>query len=88
MYKYKYDSHVNPKCIGVIYSMQQKCVYTVCTCTSYYKTTIYTQNVLEMFFAEDCSVTDATFEDEILKIVKLTQGFGLTRVCIKEMLDL
>lgn len=41
-----------------------------------------------MFFAEDCSVTDATFEDEILKIVKLTQGFGLTCVCIKEMLDL
>lgn len=53
------------------------------------KQLIYTQNVLEMFLAEDCSVTDdATFEDEILKIVKLTQGFGLTCVCIKEMLDL
>lgn len=31
---------------------------------------IYTQNVLEMFFAEDCLVTDATFEDEILKLEK------------------
>lgn len=28
-----------------------------------------------MFFAEDCLVTDATFEDEILKIVKFIKGF-------------
>lgn len=37
-----------------------------------------------MFFAEDCLVTDATFEDEILKIVKFIKGFALTCVCIKE----
>lgn len=40
-----------------------------------------------MFFAEDCLVTDATFEDEILKIVKLMQGFGLIYVSINEILD-
>lgn len=31
---------------------------------------IYTQNVLEIFFAEDCLGADATFKDETLKIVK------------------
>lgn len=41
---------------------------------------LYTRHVLKMFFTEDCLVTDATFEDEILKIVKRILGFVFTHV--------
>lgn len=47
---------------------------------------LYTQHILKMFFTEDCLVTDATFEDEILKIVKWIQGYALTHICPKHNL--
>lgn len=37
-----------------------------------------------MCFTEDCLVAEATFDGEILKTVKITRGFCLNRVCIRE----